>query len=136
MQGGQEILWNTVVKIDVVFFQVAVKVLQARINDTQLEQRISKVIISWCNNQLRHFSYCCGHQRIRREITIWQGLKHENVLPLLGITTDFGRYMSLVSPWLENGSLMQYLDKNGDSLGVGRRLQLVSTVYIHGRHDN
>lgn len=51
------------------------------------------------------------------------------MLPLLGITSDFGRYTSLVSPWLENGSLMQYLDRNSDSLGTGPRLQLVSIFY-------
>jgi len=93
-----------------------VKVLQTRVYDSKLEQKISK--------------------RIRREIAIWQGLKHENVLPLLGITADFGRYMSLVSPWLENGSLMQYLDRNCNTLGVGRRLELACEVaaglsYLH-----
>jgi serine/threonine protein kinase len=61
------------------------------------------------------------------------------VLPLLGITSDFGRYTSLVSPWLENGSLMQYLDKNSDSLGAGPRLQLACEVaaglsYLHSSH--
>jgi serine/threonine protein kinase len=115
--------------MEAIIFQVAVKVLQARTHDSQLEKKISKVMISWCSYQLRLFSCCCGPQRIRREIAIWQGLKHENVLPLLGITSDFGRYMSLVSPWLENGSLMQYLDKNRDTLGVTRRLQLVSRIY-------
>ena len=66
-------------------------------------------------------------QRIRREILVWQRLNHENVLPLLGTVSHFGRYMSLVSPWMDNGSLMQYLQECGDDMGLVRRLQLVTS---------
>ncbi|KIM82176.1 hypothetical protein PILCRDRAFT_820544 [Piloderma croceum F 1598] len=115
-RGGFADVWRGILCLPSGECKVAVKVLQARTHDSELEQKISK--------------------RIRREIAIWQGLKHENVLPLLGITSDFGRYMSLVSPWLENGSLMQYLDKNRDTLGISRRLQLACEVaaglsYLH-----
>jgi serine/threonine protein kinase len=65
-------------------------------------------------------------QRIRREVLVWQRLTHENVLPLLGTVSHFGRYMSLVSPWMDNGSLMQYLQECGDNMSLMRRLQLVS----------
>jgi len=115
-RGGFADVWKGVLDLPSGECKVAVKVLQTRMSDPELEQKISK--------------------RIRREIAIWQGLKHENVLPLLGITSDFGRYMSFVSPWLENGSLIQYLEKNGDELDLGRRLQLASEVaaglsYLH-----
>jgi serine/threonine protein kinase len=70
------------------------------------------------------------YQRVRRELSIWQRLNHENVVPLLGITSDFGRYMSLVSPWLDHGSLSHYLRQFQDTLGIIHRLQLVSPPYI------
>jgi serine/threonine protein kinase len=121
----ENLLWKMLLKMELIISQVAVKVL--RIYEAQPEQKNSKVTISWYSNLLHLLSCCCGHQRVRREIAIWQGLNHANVLPLLGVTSSFGPYLSLVSPWLGNGSLMHYLDKNSDVLGVGRRLQLVST---------
>jgi hypothetical protein len=69
-------------------------------------------------------------------VAIWQGLRHENVLPLLGITLDFGRYMSFVSPWLANGSLIQYLERNGGELDLYSRLQLVGDLPSDTRRDS
>jgi serine/threonine protein kinase len=69
-------------------------------------------------------------QRIRREILVWQRLNHENVLPLLGTVSHFGRFMSMVSPWMDNGSLMQYLQECADDMSLARRLQLVTVSLI------
>jgi hypothetical protein len=46
---------------------------------------------------------------------VWHALEHENILPLLGITYEFGRDkpMGMVCPWLDNGNLNSYLDKHG-----------------------
>ena len=40
-------------------------------------------------------------------------LRHENILPLVGITTQFDSKLSLVSEWMENGNSRQYV-KNVD----------------------
>jgi hypothetical protein len=67
-------------------------------------------------------------QRLHKEILVWQMLKHENVLPLLGITFDVGRNnpMGMVSPWVENGDLSSYLNHCGAALALWDRLRIVS----------
>jgi hypothetical protein len=66
---------------------------------------------------------------LRKEILIWHALKHENILPLWGITYEFGRDkpMGMVCPWLDNGNLNGYLDKHGATLALRGRLRIVST---------
>lgn len=45
-----------------------------------------------------------------RELQIWARLTHKNVLPLLGYTTDGGLfYLSLITEWMSNGTIMQYM---------------------------
>jgi serine/threonine protein kinase len=65
-------------------------------------------------------------QRIRREAYIWITLSHDHILPFLGITMrdDFGRLPALVSPWMENRSLGDYL-KQLPQLSDCRKLELV-----------
>jgi hypothetical protein len=50
-------------------------------------------------------------QRLRREATVWQLVKHENVLPLLGIANNFGLFPALISPWMEKGTRLSSLPK-------------------------
>ncbi|KAG6331062.1 hypothetical protein ID866_8023, partial [Astraeus odoratus] len=44
-----------------------------------------------------------------REIHVWSKLSHKNVLPLLGITTEFNHGVSTISPWMENGNAHDYV---------------------------
>lgn len=48
-----------------------------------------------------------------REIYIWSKAKHENVQELLGIIMFQGR-LGMVSPWMENGNLQEYIQKHPD----------------------
>lgn len=67
-----------------------------------------------------------------RELQIWARLAHRNVLPLLGYTTDGGLfYLSLITEWMENGTIMQYMKKE--------RERPVDVLYMvrdegHGAH--
>ncbi|KAF8839138.1 kinase-like protein [Paxillus ammoniavirescens] len=77
-------------------------------------------------------------KRIRREIKTWLNLDHNNVLPLLGTTMNFGQFPAMVCPWLENGSLISYLERQYNNLTGVERLTLVSDVaaglqYLHSR---
>ncbi|KAF9238956.1 kinase-like domain-containing protein, partial [Melanogaster broomeanus] len=72
-------------------------------------------------------------QRLRREIGVWLGLNHDNIVPLFGTTTDFGQFPAMVCPWLENGQLSSYLGRRGDSLTMGERLALISCVTVHSQ---
>ena len=51
---------------------------------------------------------------MQKEVTIWEGLRHLNVLPFLGVLGEM-KYMYIVSPWVENGSLCAYLLENPET---------------------
>jgi hypothetical protein len=55
-------------------------------------------------------------------------LKHNNIVPLLGITFDFGpnNPMGMVCPWLENGNLNGYLERRSAALMAWDPFQIVS----------
>ncbi|KAG6330220.1 hypothetical protein ID866_8869 [Astraeus odoratus] len=72
-------------------------------------------------------------ERILREVHIWSTLHHENILPLLGITTVFDDTISIVSPLMSRGNAFQYVqDPSNDPrpliLGLARALG-----YLHNR---
>ncbi len=94
--------------------EVAVK--QARIftGDNDLE----KVLRVGCYRFILHDS-TFPLQRVRREAIIWKQCDHPNVLPFYGIYRDsapstYSTYC-LVSPFMVNGSLRQYINKIDDS---------------------
>ena len=65
-----------------------------------------------------------------REIEVWKRLVHDNVVALLGITTDIGPYTctGMVSLWMENGDLNKFLRENAAALTVSGRFGLVSAT--------
>ena len=50
-------------------------------------------------------------QRLCREVVTWKFLHHPNVLPLMGVTM-VGRRFEMVSKWMENGNVNEFLEKN------------------------
>ncbi|KAG8773874.1 hypothetical protein FRC12_002271 [Ceratobasidium sp. 428] len=54
-----------------------------------------------------------NNMNIAREIYAWSKLKHPNILPLIGLAT-FKNQISIVSPWMKNGTLRDYIAKNED----------------------
>ncbi|KAI6045342.1 kinase-like domain-containing protein [Pisolithus marmoratus] len=48
-------------------------------------------------------------KRALKEAHVWSKSNHPNVLPLLGITTDFDLTVSLVTTWMERGSAHSYV---------------------------
>ena len=69
----------------------------------------------------------------RRELGIWRRLDHMNIVPFLGIAYGFGMEgtMSLVSLWMPNESLHNFLRKYDDKLGVEHRLKFVRPLSIY-----
>jgi len=69
---------------------------------------------------------------VRRELGIWKRLQHDNIVPFLGIAYGFGMCgsMSLVSLWMPNGTLREFLAEHDSTLGVMHRLHLVCTCNI------
>ncbi|KAF6749514.1 kinase-like domain-containing protein [Ephemerocybe angulata] len=71
-----------------------------------------------------------------REAILWSHLSHENVLPFYGIhrLDDIAGRMCLISPWMENGNIGEYLLRNPKA----KRLVLASDVcsglaYLHAQ---
>ncbi|KAG6331295.1 hypothetical protein ID866_7793 [Astraeus odoratus] len=48
-------------------------------------------------------------KRVLWEMHVWSKLYHENVLALMGTTTDFDDTVSLVSQWMEKGNAHDYV---------------------------
>ncbi|KAG9309263.1 kinase-like domain-containing protein [Chiua virens] len=70
-------------------------------------------------------NFATKKRRLHREIKIWLSLKHANVLPLLGTTMGFGRFPAMVCPWLDHGSLTNYLEDHYDRLSIAEILTLL-----------
>ncbi|KAJ8589878.1 kinase-like protein [Rhizopogon salebrosus TDB-379] len=80
--------------------------------------------------------------KIRREAYVWIRLSHNHILPFLGITirADFGVVPALVSPWMENKSLSDYLELEFPQLSDHRKSELIRQVaaglfYLHEGKD-
>ncbi|KZP09930.1 kinase-like protein [Athelia psychrophila] len=83
------------------------------------------------------------HKRLRRELRVWQGLSHPNIVPLLGTVTSFSSHLSyksvspaMISPWMKNGNLIRYMESK--YLTVSERLHLLLDVvsgieYLHSQ---
>ncbi|KAG1720957.1 kinase-like domain-containing protein [Suillus occidentalis] len=79
------------------------------------------------------------NRNISREIGILRILRHNNIVPLWGIATGFGRMPELrclVSPWVPNGTLTAYLTSNHNDLTVLDRSRMLEDVsaglrYLH-----
>ena len=62
-----------------------------------------------------------------RELDVWSRLKHENILLLLGFTTNFGDLVALVSPWHPGGTATTYVrGKSKETL-----LNIASALNVH-----
>lgn len=75
-------------------------------------------------------------RRLCREVQVWETLKHPNVVPFFGISFDFDRpdMPCMVSPWLSNGNIIEFLKKGPDF----DKLVLIKDIasglsYLHGQ---
>lgn len=72
-------------------------------------------------------------KRIYREVALWRELHHRNILPLLGMATQFDYTISLVSEWAAKGNTFDYVQ----SQAVDPRPLLIGIAngldYLHGR---
>lgn len=57
----------------------------------------------------------------------WKHLQHPNILPLLGATIGENK-LSLISEWMDQGNIVQYL-RRGEQLEVNR-IELVGRDYL------
>ncbi|KAF7976635.1 hypothetical protein HWV62_5947 [Athelia sp. TMB] len=74
-----------------------------------------------------------GTSQRKREIEVWRRLIHPNIVPLLGLTSDFGCKLppdvilpGMVSPYLSKGNLHDYLRVN--HLSSLERLRILQNI--------
>ncbi|KAG2060053.1 WD40 repeat-like protein [Suillus hirtellus] len=107
--GGFGDIWKCdLVKPDMTV-QVAVKTIRAFESDDEVLMRKNS-------------------RRVRRELKVWGRLKHDTILPLWGVATDFGPYPAMICPWAENGALTGYLERQESSLSSHDKFSLVSSA--------
>jgi hypothetical protein len=99
--------------------QVAVKTIRAFESDDEVQtQKKSK--------------------RVRRELKVWGRLKHDSILPLWGVATDFGPYPAMICPWADNGTLTGYLERQESLLSSNDKFSLLNDIaiglqYLHSK---
>ena len=80
---------------------------------------------------------------------MWKRLKHQNIVPFIGVTQD---PLQFVSEWMPNGTLTDYLGKNpgANRIGLVRLSRAINTLpkpiffklldvaeglaYLHAKH--
>ena len=67
-----------------------------------------------------------GQQAYISEARVWRKLCHPNVLSCLGILHNEAQDIFLVSPWMDNGSLMDFIASHPDV----DRTSLVSAFFV------
>ncbi|TDL17290.1 kinase-like protein, partial [Rickenella mellea] len=74
-----------------------------------------------------------------RELGSWAMTDHPNVLPLLGYCAEFDKSLRMVSPWMSNGTVLDFVQKHEDAdpmkliEGMARGLEYLHELNIvHG----
>ena len=100
---------------------VAVKILQSYVSDRQVTLMVrSIVVLDYTGDSSLH-----AIQKFCKEAVIWRHLRHPNILPLVGVTIN-PELCSLVSDWMDNGTINSFTKMNPDA----NRIDLVGSHVI------
>ncbi|OAX35236.1 kinase-like protein [Rhizopogon vinicolor AM-OR11-026] len=117
--GGFGDIWRCeLVKLDETV-QVAVKTIRAFESDNDVLMRKNS-------------------RRVRRELNVWGRLKHDCILPLWGVANNFGPYPAMICPWVKNGALTGFLEREQDTLSSQDKFSLLNDIalglqYLHDK---
>ena len=77
-------------------------------------------------------------EKILAEIAKMENLSHPNVMPLIGVCIDELHGMSIVMPFMANGSLLAYLKRERGQLYLGKKAKedVVSSIQWCKVHVN
>lgn len=70
---------------------------------------------------------------VLKEVHLWHKLDHENIIPVLGITTEIDSTLSIVSPWIEQGDARHYVENAAIDPGPLMRGIAQGLHYLHTR---
>ncbi|KAH7338742.1 kinase-like domain-containing protein [Rhizoctonia solani] len=74
-------------------------------------------------------------KRAAREIYLWSRLVHPNVHQLTGVIIFKGYYLGMVSQWMENGDLREYMRKDPDFDRYQTCIQVTKGLAYMHQHD-
>ncbi|KZP26799.1 kinase-like protein [Athelia psychrophila] len=67
-------------------------------------------------------------------VTKWQSLDHQNIMPCLGVTLDYGLVASLVIPMCPDGSINEYVKEHPNANKLALLSQVAGGVaYLHSQ---
>ncbi|OAX32303.1 hypothetical protein K503DRAFT_623285 [Rhizopogon vinicolor AM-OR11-026] len=69
-------------------------------------------------------------RRVRRELNVWGRLKHDCILPLWGVASNFGPYPAMICPWVKNGALTGFLEREQDTLSSHDKFSLLNDIVV------
>ncbi|KAG2088083.1 kinase-like domain-containing protein [Suillus discolor] len=77
-------------------------------------------------------------QRLLGDFRARKQLHHENLLPLLGFSHEFGLLPAMVSPWIHNGSLTTHLEHHFTEMTIEQKFLILRQVaaaisYLHSK---
>jgi len=85
--------------------------------------------------------FCKGQTRVKvykafcREASVWKGLNHPFILPFLGLDETFSPILSMVSPYMHEGTILEYLVRNPDANVEKRLLEAAQGLeYLHSKN--
>ncbi|KAJ7468576.1 kinase-like domain-containing protein [Mycena latifolia] len=77
-------------------------------------------------------------KKFYREALIWQNLVHPHILPLFGVYCEpLSSSLFMVSPWMEEGTVLCYLKANGRAVAIVNKLLFEiaqGLQYLHSRN--
>ncbi|KAF9645417.1 hypothetical protein BDM02DRAFT_3101364, partial [Thelephora ganbajun] len=84
----------------------------------------AKVLRVWKEGDLGRITrgFCRG-------IVAWRALRHPNILPLLGVMMTGNRFV-MVSEWMENGNINEFVKANIDTDRLGLVCFFVRCFYL------
>ncbi|CCM03212.1 uncharacterized protein FIBRA_05336 [Fibroporia radiculosa] len=70
-----------------------------------------------------------------REAILWKQLHHTNIVPFLGVSATDTMELMFVSPWMDNGDIVSYLEKHPEVERVSKIMNIVDGLsYLHTRN--
>ncbi|KAG1799251.1 uncharacterized protein HD556DRAFT_1457665 [Suillus plorans] len=75
-------------------------------------------------------------QRLLGDFRARKQLHHDNLLPLLGFSHEFGLLLAMISPWIHNGSLTTYLEHRFTEMTIEQKLLIVTPVGTIGGYNS
>ncbi|CAE6475914.1 unnamed protein product, partial [Rhizoctonia solani] len=100
----------------------------------QLYSGTRVAIKAWRTNTLEGCSYKTI-KRAARELFCWSRMEHPNIHQLMGVIVFKDQYLGMVSEWMENGNLHEYLRKHPDADRYQLCIDVASGLeYMHSRN--